>query len=197
MRGIAQFCFPQLPLFFPQAATICKPSRDGLLEATRGLPGRVSGGEHQFIAGLTERFVPGAGEAGEQLFDRVAGDGQAGMHDFAPGTDEGAFGARLETDPLGDGHADGVINPADALAGNASGDDVIDDRVDGTEKLDLKTAAGLPGAAVGPAEFAVDIGEGMPTMAIGKNEPGESRAGFGDNRVFKLRHSGSSESSLH
>jgi hypothetical protein len=74
---------------------------------------------------------------------------------------------------LGDGHADGVINPADAFAGNAGGDDVICDRVHGMEKLDLKTAAGLPGAAVGPTEFAVNIGEGIPTMAIGKHEPGE------------------------
>lgn len=104
------------------------------------------------------------------------------MQDLAPSADHGALERTLfKHDPLGQGHADPVINPTHGFPGNAYGDDVVDHRVNGSEEFDLKAAARFPGAAVAPANFAIDVGEAVPTMAIGKDEPGQSWAGFRDN----------------
>ena len=91
-------------------------------------------------------------------------------------------------DPLSHGDADSVVDPAYFLSRDACGNYVVDDSIYGAQKFNLETATGLPGVAVAPAQFAVDIGEGVPAMCIGKNEPGERWAGLCDNGVFKSSH---------
>ena len=76
-----------------------------------------------------------------------------------------AFLPFFKSDPLGQGDANGVVDPAHFLSGDTCGNDVVDDGVHGPQKLNLETAARLPGLAVAPAQFAIDIGEIVPAIS--------------------------------
>lgn len=132
---------------------------------TRSKPAR----QNKLVARDAKGFVPGTSEARNEFFNRTPADLDAGVNDFPPGVNPGAFLPFFKSDPLGQGDADGVVDPAHFLSGNTCGNDVVDDGVHGPQELNLETAAGLPGAAVAPAQFAVDIGEIVPAMQIGKN----------------------------
>ena len=148
----------------------------------------VATGQDELIAGHSEGFVPSSREAREKFLHGMPADLDAGMNHLSPGVDAGAFGSFFKGDPLSESDADGVIDPAHFLSWDACGNYVVDHGVYGTQNFDLETAAGLPGIAVAPAQFAINVGEIVPTMQIGKNEPGERRTRLGDNRIFKSCH---------
>ena len=102
--------------------------------------------------------------------------------------DVGPFLPLLKSDPLGEGDADGVVDPPYFLSGDACGNYVVDDGIYGTQDFNLEAAAGLPRVAIAPAQFAVDVGEIVPAMQIGKNEPSERRARLGGNGILESCH---------
>ena len=141
--------------------------------------------QDKLVAGRTKGVVPGSSEAGEKLFHSASAYRNPGVNHFSPSMDTRAFLPFFKSDPLSHGNADSVINPAHFLSRDACGNDVVDDGIDGTQQLNLETAAWFPGVAVAPAQFAIDVGEGVPAMRIGKNQPSERGARFGDDGIFK------------
>ncbi len=111
------------------------------------------------VTGRAKGVVPGSREAGEELLYGASADRNAGVNYFPPSMDAGTFLTFFESDPLRHGDADCMINPPHFLSWDACGNYVVDDGIDWTQKLNLETAAGFPGVAVAPAQFAIDIGE--------------------------------------
>lgn len=137
--------------------------------------------QNKMIASDAECFVPRSCKAREKFFNCASADLDAWVNHFPPGSDVGPFLRFLKSDPLGEGNADGVVDPADFLSRDACGNYVVDDGIYGTQDFNLEAATGLPRVAVTPAHFAIDVGEIVPAMQIGKNEPSEGRARFGGN----------------
>ena len=100
----------------------------------------------------------------------------------------GSFLCFLKSDPLGESDANGVVDPPYFPSRDACGNYVVDDGIYGTKDFNLEAAAGLPRAAVAPAQFAVDVGEIVPAMQIGKNEPSERGACLGGNGILESCH---------
>src|SRR5579864_4746778 len=139
-----------------------------------------------FVAGGAEIFVPGFGEGVDELRNGAAGDFEFGSGNFSPGVNHGAaFALLLELNPLNNGDAQSAINPANLLHRRAGDDDVLDHGFHGTQDLDKKAAADLPGPAFVPAKVAVDVGEGRPAGPIGEDVPGDFGAGLGNYGVLK------------
>jgi len=154
------------PLGSPDSLLGCEA---GLLCCERRVLRGSAGGQDELVARDAKGFVPGSSQARNKFFNGTPADIDAGVNDFPPGVNPGAFRPFFKRDPLSQGDADGVVNPAHFLSWDASSNDVVDDGVHGAEEFNLEAAAGLPRVAVAPAQFAVDIGEIVPTMQIGKD----------------------------
>src|SRR5579883_919021 len=73
-------------------------------------------------------FIPGFDKAGDELLRGFFGDHQAGMHQIAPGMHTGPSGDVLfKVHPLGHGCSHGMVNPANPVAGSATGYHMLDD----------------------------------------------------------------------
>jgi len=120
--------------------------------------------QNKTIASDAKGFVPGSCEAREKLFDGAPADPDSWVNHFPPGSDVGSFLRFLKSDPLGEGDANGVVDPPYFPSGDTCGNYVVDDSIYGTQDFNLEAAAGLPGVAIAPAQFAVDVGEIVPAM---------------------------------
>lgn len=157
-----------------------------LLPQERRITWRGAARQNEPVASETEGFVPSLRKGGNQFVDTSPANANAGVHDFPPSVDASAFqGKLLKSHPLGHRDTDGVINPSHFLSWDACGNYVVDDGMHGPENFNLKPASGFPGVAVYPAQFAINIGEVIPAMNIGKNKPGKSRTGFSNDGIFK------------
>src|SRR5262249_40362015 len=112
------------------------------------------------------------GEASNQFFRGTARDWPARMHQVAPGGNAGAAPRHaFKSDPLREGGAHGVVNPANALSGNTAGDYVLDSRIEWAKNLNFQAAARLPWQALSPINRAVNAGEGVPAAAVREDIP--------------------------
>ncbi|GAC1640754.1 MAG: hypothetical protein NVS9B14_22320 [Candidatus Acidiferrum sp.] len=89
---------------------------------------------------------------------------------------------------MSQGRTHGVIYPTKALAGDATGDDMLDLGVKGAKDFNFQAASGLPGPALNPSNIAVNIGEGVPPGAIREDVPTKAGFGLGGNRVLETKH---------
>src|ERR1700675_1528812 len=96
--------------------------------------------QNKMIAGHTKGFVPGSCEAREKFFHGASSDLDAWMNHFPPGSDAGSFLRFLKSDPLGEGNADGVVDPPYFLSRDACGNYVVDDGIYGTQDFNLEPA---------------------------------------------------------
>src|SRR5580704_5600524 len=94
--------------------------------------------QNEMIAGYTKGFVPRSCKAREKLFDSASADLDAWVNHFPPGSDVGSFLRFLKSDPLGEGDADGVVDPPHFLSRDACGNYVVDDGIYGPQDLDLE-----------------------------------------------------------
>ncbi len=111
------------------------------------------------------------------------------MDQVTPGVDAAAaLWLRFERDPLGESRAHGVVNPADAPAGDATGDDVLDFCLERPENFNFQAATWLPGAAFNPKNVSVNVRKGVPTAAIREEVPAEAWFGLSRDGILKTKH---------
>jgi hypothetical protein len=124
----------------------------GLLLRGEGSVVRASAAwQNELIAGHTKCFVPRSSKAREKFLDCAPANPDAWVNHFSPGSDVGSFLRLLKSDPLGEGDANGVVDPPYFPSRNACGNYVVDDGIYGAQDFNLEAAAGLPRAAVAPA----------------------------------------------
>src|SRR5262249_17627080 len=127
------------------------------------------------VASSAEIFIPHFSKRGNQVLHSAPRNRHTGMDDVSPGMDSGAFGSFLKGEPLSQGDANRMVDPAHSLTWGATGDDVINDHVDGMQQFNFHAASRLPRLAFAPAKVPVDVRELIPTPPVCEHLPSQAR----------------------
>ena len=141
----------------------------GLQDITELMRGRSSrAGRRTFaelIANTAKVLVPGFGKADKKLLGGLSFNADVGVDEVAPGVYASSPGfVGLKGQPLRQCGAQGVVDPAKTLGGDATGNDVFDRGVDGPQNLDLQATASFPRSTFSPLQAPVYVGEAVPPL---------------------------------